>query len=71
MRNKPMPELYLAHLMSNEYDIAREFPNVRIQDGMEIECWGTPFSYKGGDFCILVLNDENGNKIESKRVSGY
>jgi hypothetical protein len=38
MRNKPMPELYLAHLMSNEYDIAREFPNVRIQNGMEIEC---------------------------------
>lgn len=71
MRKKPMPELYLSHISYSDCDIIREFPSVKLQNGMEIECWGTPFSYKGGDFCILVLNDVNGNKVESKRVSGY
>ena len=68
-----MPELYLAHLMSSDYDIMREFPNVRLENGMEIECWGTPFNYSYGkkDFCILVLNDVYGNKIDSKKVNGY
>ena len=69
LSNSPLPGLYLAHTTRNAEDFKREFPDVK--SGAVMECWATPFNYPGADFCILVLNDENGNKIESKRVSGY
>lgn len=63
--------LYLAHSSRNRDDIEREFPDVKSGEGVVMECWATPFNHPGADFCILVLNDGDGKKVESKRVSGY
>jgi hypothetical protein len=67
--DSPLPGLFLAHSSRNVEDFKREFPDVK--SGSIMECWATPFSYPGADFCVLVIKNKAGTKLESKRVSGY